>query len=133
MKFNMPLRDIKRIIQHNFTQMNKAFAKEGVSSIEWVGMGKFVVSEPRANHLLKRKMEKVTNGKLIMEADGHNDRLDKIVKNEEENIKLLKTKIKDEQALEYIRGMEEQLASQKFPKGRNPGDSRGENGDMQEV
>lgn len=132
-KFNLPLKDVKRIIQHNFLQMNKAFAKEGVTSIEWVGMGKFVVSEPRAKYLLKKKMEKIVNGRLIQEFDGYNEKLDKIAKTEEENIKLLRTKIKNEETLEYIRRVEEQLASQKFPKGRGPEGSSGENGDMQEV
>lgn len=110
--------------------MNKAFAKEGVASIEWVGMGKFVVSEPRTKYFLKKKMEKIVNGKLIMEMDGYNERLDKVAKAEEVNIKMLRTKIKDEETLEYIRRVEEQLAAQKFPKGRNPEGSGGENGDM---
>lgn len=113
--------------------MNKAFAKEGVASIEWVGMGKFVVSEPRAKHLFKKKIEKVVNGKLIMEADGFDERLDKIIKQEEKNVKLLKTKLKNEETLEYIRRVEEQLAAQKSPKGRDCKDSGGENDDMQNL
>jgi nucleoid DNA-binding protein len=130
-KFNLPLKDIRRIIQHNFSQMNKAFAKEGVTSIEWVGMGKFVVSEPRTKYFIKKKMEKIVNGRLKM--DGYNERLYKVAKAEEVNIKMLRTKIKDEETLEYIRRVEEQLAAQKFPKGRNPEGGGGENGDMQEV
>lgn len=110
--------------------MNKAFGKEGVSSIEWVGMGKFVFSEARAKHLMRKKMEKITNGNLIMKVDGFNERLSKVIGMEEENVKLMKTKIKNENTLEYIRRLEEQLATQKLPKGRDIEDIGRENEDM---
>lgn len=132
-KFGIPYKDVKKIVNHNFWQMSKAFAKKGVTSIEWVGLGKFVVSEPRAKHFLVKQMSKLYNGKAFIESEGPTSKMLKSVEEAQKNVDLLKTKIKDEQIIEYLRGMEEQLASKKFPNRRNSEDLRGENGDMQEL
>lgn len=130
---NMVYKDVRKIIHHVFSEMSDAFGKEGVTSIEWVGIGKFLVSEPRAKYVLAKKLSKVHHGKLIMERDGVSERMIKAVAIEEKNVALMKTKIKDDKSIEFIRRVEEQLATKVVGERVDSPSVRGENEDMQGV
>lgn len=110
MKYSLPAKDVKAVVHHNFKTMHDAFGKEEVTSMEWVGIGKFVVSQGRLKYYIAKIMSKIYHGEEIMKTSP-TDRLAGNIKTAKEKIETLKTKIKDDEVIEYLRGVEEQLAS----------------------
>ena len=101
---------VKKIVHHSFSQMSKAFGDSETSTIEWVGIGKFVLSEKICFNYLKKALSKIYHGeKKLKEGIDNPQRMIKSIKEEREKYNVLITKLKNNELLSDIRRLEEQF------------------------
>lgn len=128
-KYNVPVKDVKKMVNHNFAEMSKAFGKESITSIEWVGMGNFTVNQGRLKYYISRLLSKFYIGKIKLKEE-YTRRMEISVKLTEQSIELATTKLKDDKVIEYLRGVEEQLITRVTGEGIDLGDSKRKIGNL---
>lgn len=128
-KYDLPVHVIKKIVNNNYKQLNQAFSKDGINSIEWVGIGKFLTSQVRIKKTIEKNISKIYGAQKMLEIE-ESPRLRKCIDASEKLIIILRTKLKDDKLIADLRRVEEQLAAGKTLKEIYQGGSRQEGEDL---